>query len=34
MNPFSRREFFRHGGLAAVGTAGLVLRADAQPTPR
>jgi len=33
MNPFSRREFFRHGGLAAVGAAGLVLRADAQPTP-
>ncbi len=35
MNRVSRREFFRHGtmGLAAVGVGGLVLRADAAPTP-
>lgn len=33
MTPFSRRDFFRHGGLAAAGVAGLVPRADAQPTP-
>jgi catechol 1,2-dioxygenase len=31
MDRFSRRDFFRHG-LAAAGTAGLVLSADAEPT--
>jgi catechol 1,2-dioxygenase len=35
MNDFSRRDFLRRGsmGLAAMGVAGLVLRADARPTP-
>jgi catechol 1,2-dioxygenase len=32
MAAFSRREFFQ-GGLASVGGAGLILRADARPTP-
>src|SRR5262245_5477694 len=32
MSSVSRREFFLKGGLAAAGTAGLVLRADALPT--
>ncbi len=34
MSEFSRREFLRTGswGLAAVGTGGLLLRADARPT--
>lgn len=33
MSSFSRRDFFRQGvGLAALGSAGLVLRADARPT--
>lgn len=31
--PVSRREFFLTGGLAAAGSAGLALRADARPTP-
>jgi len=30
--PVSRRDFFLKGGLAAAGSAGLVLRADARPT--
>lgn len=29
----TRRDFLRFSGLAAVGAAGLTLRADAQPTP-
>src|SRR5262245_25094940 len=33
MNPFSRRYFLRNSGLATLGAAGFVLRADAQPTP-
>ena len=32
MSAQSRRDFFRFGGLAALGTTGLVLRADAEPT--
>ncbi|HEV3260894.1 MAG TPA: hypothetical protein VG013_28845 [Gemmataceae bacterium] len=32
MSIFSRRDFVRHGGLAALGFGGLVLRADARPT--
>src|ERR1700722_2654094 len=34
MSDFSRRDFLRQGGmgLAAIGSAGLVLRADARPT--
>lgn len=32
MSSFSRRDFVR-SGLAALGVGGLVLRADAQPTP-
>ncbi|MDB5312336.1 MAG: hypothetical protein JWO38_6538 [Gemmataceae bacterium] len=32
MSSVSRREFFLKGGLAAAGSAGLVLRADALPT--
>src|SRR5260370_983290 len=32
MNSYSRRDFVR-SGLAALGVGGLVLRADAQPTP-
>lgn len=35
MNPYTRRDFIRHGclGLAAVGAGGLVLRAGVGPTP-
>jgi catechol 1,2-dioxygenase len=33
MNFSSRRDFIRTSGLATLGAAGLVLRADAQPTP-
>jgi catechol 1,2-dioxygenase len=29
----TRRDFFRFGGLAALGSTGLVLRGDAMPTP-
>ena len=33
MSNFSRRDFFRQGvGLAAIGSAGLVLRSEARPT--
>lgn len=33
MKSFTRRDFVTTGGLAALGVTGLVLRADAQPTP-
>ncbi len=33
MNEFTRRAFLQRTGLAAIGAAGLVLRADAAPTP-
>jgi catechol 1,2-dioxygenase len=33
MNHSTRRDFLHAGGLATLGAAGLVLRADAEPTP-
>ena len=33
MNEFTRRTFLKQAGLAALGATGLVLRADAAPTP-